>query len=148
MNLPFDFDYYLVKGIVNKTSKNIPRAEFLINESSKSMIGLKTRIDKLGIDEFNANSIIKDSQDIILEMIRAKMFLEGFSASGNFAHEAEISYLTELGFPEKEVSFANELRAARNGINYYGKLYEVEYAKKVVDFLMKVYPKLKEKLLL
>jgi hypothetical protein len=143
MKLPFDFKYYLARDIVRKISPDIPRAEFLIKESFKSFIGLKTRVDKLGIDEFNANSIIKDSQDILLETIRAKMLLEGYNSTGNFAHEAEVSYLYELNFSEKEISFVNELRTARNGINYYGRIYEVEYAEKVYDFLIRFLPKLK-----
>ena len=142
MNLPFDFEHYLEQGIVKKQSSNIPRAKFLFDESSKAKIGLDRRVEKMGIDEFNVNSIIKDVHDIIIEMIRAKMFVDGFSASGNFAHEAEVSYLKKLNFLESEIIFINELRMARNGITYYGKLYQVDYAIKVVDFLKKIYPKL------
>ena len=80
MNLPFDFNYYLNEKIVRKQSPNIPRAEFLIKETQKSFIGLKNRVEKLGIDEFNANSVIKDCYDIIMEMVRAKLFLDGYSS--------------------------------------------------------------------
>ena len=146
MSLPFDFNYYLTKNIVKKQNSSLPRAEFLINETSKSLIGLKRAVKKLGIDEFNANSIIKDSHDIIIELIRAKMLIEGFYASGNYAHEAEISYHKILNFSDFEISFANELRQARNGITYYGKMYDKEYAEKVYKFLEGFYPKLKEKI--
>ena len=142
MNLPFDFNYYLNEKIVKKQSPNIPRAEFLIRETQKSLIGLKNRIEKLGIDEFNANSIIKDIHDIIIEKIRAKLFLEGYNATGNFAHEAEVAYMRNLGFSDFEISFVNELRQARNGINYYGKIYEKDYAKSCFNFLIQLNPKL------
>ena len=56
MNVPFDFNYYLNEKIVRKQSPNIPRAEFLIKETQKSFIGLKNRVEKLGIDEFNAKT--------------------------------------------------------------------------------------------
>jgi hypothetical protein len=144
MNFLFDFKYYLSKGIVTKHQPILPRAEFLINECSKSLVGLDRNIKKLGIDEFNANSIIKECHDIIIEMIRAKMFIEGFSASGNNAHEAEVAYMKVLDFSDSEVYDVNELRKARNSITYYGKIYEVEYAKKVYVLLKKIYPKLKE----
>ena len=109
MNLPFDFKHYIENGVVKKQSPNLPRAEFLKSETEKSFIGLKNRIEKLGIDEYNANSIIKDVQDIILEKIRAKMLIEGYNASGNYAHEAEVAYMKLLGFSDYEISFVNKL---------------------------------------
>lgn len=144
MNSPFDFNYYIEQGIVKKHSPIIPRAEFLIHESAKSLVGLNREVKKIGIDEFNANSIIKNIQDIILEMIRAKMFLDGFSASGNNAHEAEVAYMKNLEFSSADISEVNDLRQARNSITYYGKMYNPEYAKKVNILLKRIYPKLKE----
>lgn len=138
MNLPFDFKYYLKEKIVRKQSPNIPRAEFLIKETQKSFIGLKNRVEKLGIDEFNANSVIKDIHDIIIEKIRAKMLLDGYNASGNFAHESEVAYMKNISFSDFEVSFVNELRQARNGITYYGKIYEKDYAKSCYEFLIQL----------
>ncbi len=142
MNLPFDFSYYLKERIARKQSPNISRAEFLVKETQKSFIGLKNRVEKLTIDEFNANSVIKDIHDIIIEKIRAKMFLDGYTASGNFAHEAEVAYMKILGFSNFEISFVNELRQARNGINYYGKIYEKEYGQSCYNFLIQLNPKL------
>ena len=80
----------------------------------------------------------------MIEIIRAKLLLEGYSFSGNYAHEAEISYLKKLGFPDNEVSFLNELRYFRNSIMYYGKILDKEYAEKVLDFLNKIHSKLKK----
>jgi len=142
MKLPKEFEYYLKDAI--KKSKDKPRAEFLLNESDISLEGLKERIKIIGINDKNANSIIKDCYDIMIEIIRAKLLLEGYSFSGNYAHEAEISYLKKLGFPDNEVSFLNELRYFRNSIMYYGKILDKEYAEKVLDFLNKIHSKLKK----
>ena len=144
MKLPKEFEYYVQKGVIKKQAPDKPRAEFLLNETDTSLKGLKNRVTKMGIDEFNANSIIKDCYDIIMELIRAKLLLKGYSASGSFAHEGEISYLKKIGFPDSEISFLNELRYFRNSITYYGKILDIEYAKKVFDFLNKILPKLKE----
>ena len=138
-----NFNEYLEKGIVTKQAPDIPRARFLIQESETSIIGINRRIKNEKIDEFNANSIIKDCHDIVIELIRAKMLIDGFNASGNYAHESEVSYMKILGFEENEVNFMNELRFARNSITYYGKILNAEYASKIVDFLKKVHPKLK-----
>jgi len=48
-----------------------------------------------------------------------------------------------LEYDEKDVQFLNQLRYFRNGIAYYGKSFEKDYAEKVVEFLDKIYPKLK-----
>ncbi len=143
MKLPKEFEYYLQKGIIRKTSQNKPRAEFLINESEVSLEGLKERVGIIGINNKNANSIIKDCYDIMMERIRAKLLLEGYSSSGSYAHEAEISYLRKLGFSDNEISFLNELRYFRNSITYYGKILDKEYAEKVFDFLKKIIKRLR-----
>ena len=144
MNLPKEFEYYLQRGIIRKSTSDKPRAKFLIEESETSLEGLRERIKIIGINDKNANSIIKDRYDVIMELIRAKLLLEGYSSSGNFAHEAEISSLKNLGFPDGEVSFLNELRYFRNSITYYGKLLDKEYAEKVYAFLNKIIIKLKK----
>ncbi|MEK6819922.1 MAG: hypothetical protein AABY03_01850 [Nanoarchaeota archaeon] len=144
MKLPKEFSEYLDNGIIKKSLVNKSRAEFLINESDKSLKGLRKRLRLIGIDEDNANSIVKDCYDILMELIRSKLLLDGYSSSGNFAHEAEISYLKKLDFPNGEILFINDLRYFRNSITYYGKILDIEYAKQVVEFTNKIHPKLKK----
>ncbi|MBU3896630.1 MAG: hypothetical protein KJ697_01710 [Nanoarchaeota archaeon] len=128
MKLPKNFEEYIKEGIIKKCSIDKNRADFLIEETKKTSNGLKERIEKIGINENNANSIIKDCYDIMMELIRAKLLLDGYNSSGQYAHEAEISYLKKLGFPDVEISFLNELRYFRNSITYYGKILNSEYA--------------------
>jgi len=144
MKLPKEFEYYIKKGVIRKLTPDKPRAEFLIKESKVSLEGLRERIEIIGINDKNANSIIKDCYDIIMEIIRAKLLLVGYSSSGRYAHEGEISYLKKLGFSEGEISFLNELRYFRNSVTYYGKILDREYAEKVVDYLEKSILKLKK----
>ena len=98
--------------------------------------------EKIGINEKNANSVIKDCYDILMELIRAKLLIEGYNSSGSYAHEAEVSYMKVLGFEENEIAFMNELRYFRNGITYYGKILDKEYAAKIFDYLNRIFPKL------
>jgi len=143
MRLPNDFESYLERGIIKKITPDKPRAEFLKKESETSLEGLRERVKVMKIDNKNSNSITKDCYDIIMELIRAKLLLKGYKSSGQYSHEAEISYLKKLGFQENEISFLNELRYFRNSITYYGKILDKEYAQKVYNFLIKIYPKLK-----
>jgi hypothetical protein len=137
-----DFKYFLEKGIVKKQSPDLSRAKFLEEESKLSFGGLIERLEKIGINKRNINSIIKDCYDILMELIRSKMLLKGFNASGYGAHESEVSYMRILEFKDTEIQFIDKLRYFRNGMIYYGKILDLEYAQKVVDFTKKVYSKL------
>jgi hypothetical protein len=144
MTMPKEFEEYISKGVIKKCSIDKPRAEFLINESQKSLKGLYERLDLIGINDNNANSIIKDCYDVLMELIRANLLLTGYSSAGQFAHEAEVSYLKKLKFSDNDISFLNDLRYFRNSITYYGKTLSPEYAKQIVGFTKKMYPKLKD----
>ena len=85
---------------------------------------------------------METSYDILIELIRAKLFLDGFNSSNS--HEAEVAYMRNMHFNEDEVMFMNSLRYYRNGIKYYGRIFDKEYSLKVLDFLIRLYPKIKE----
>ena len=137
------FEDYLKKLIVKKQSPDKLRADSLINEAERKSESLKTMLEKIGLNDDNSNDIIEICYDILIGFIRAKMLLNGFNSSGQGAHEAEISYLRQLKFKETEVQFANQLRYFRNGIMYYGKRFDNEYAKKVLEFLKDIKQKLR-----
>lgn len=141
MKSPDSFKKYLDKKIVKKQSPDLSRVRSLKKEAQKSYEYLIEIKEKIGITDKNANNIIKDSYDIIMEMIRAKMLEKGFNSSGRGAHEAEVSYLRELGFSETRVLFCNQLRYFRNGMLYYGKSFDKEYAEKVWEFLEEIMDK-------
>ena len=137
-----NFEEFIKEGIIKKQSPDIDRANSLIKESIKSQKFLKDISEKIGVSNDNANNIIKNTYDIIMELIRARMFMEGLNSSGYGAHEAEVSFLREIEFPESEVQIINQLRYFRNGIMYYGKSFDKEYASKVLNLLRKVKNKL------
>lgn len=138
------FDEYLKEGTARKQSPDILRARSLINESEDSYKILLSFVERMGADDNNANHVIKNAYDIIMEMVRAKMLSDGFSTTGKGAHEAEVSYMAEIGFSSRDVDFSNDLRYFRNGILYYGKKFDKEYAKKVLEFLKRIYPMLRK----
>jgi len=139
-----DFDEFLKESVVRKRTPDMPRARSLIEEAEKRNKFLNEILNKIGLLDENANYFIENSYDILIELIRAKLLIDGFSSSGKGAHEAEVSYMRKLNFPESDVGFMNDLRYFRNGILYYGKNFDKEYGKKVLSFLKKTYPKLKE----
>jgi|SRR3989344_1988044 len=138
-----NFDEFLVKNIVKKQSLDKSRAEFLIKESENTYNNLLEKIQKIKLTDTNANDFVKSCYDLLMELIRARMLLEGYNASGFEAHEAEVSYMAVLGFDEKDLYFADQMRFFRNGMLYYGTMLDKLYAEKVITFTRKIYPKLK-----
>jgi len=137
------FNEFIKEGIVKLQSPNKSRAEFLINESERGYLFLLDLLKKFKITNINANDFVKSCYDILMEIIRAKMLLDGYNATGYGAHEAEVSYLRILGFSENEVQFTDQIRFFRNGMLYYGTALDKQYAEKVIEFIKRIYPKLK-----
>jgi len=142
MNPLKDFEEFINQGIVKRQSPDKSRAMDLVKESNRKFNSLLVFLNKIGLDDENANDVIEDCYNIIIGLIRAKMLLVGFNSSGSGAHEAEIAYLKVLNFSVRDVEFANQLRYFRNGIMYYGKKFDKEYAEKVYHFLILVKQKL------
>jgi len=80
-------------------------------------------------------------------LIRAELYSKGYNSSGRGSHEAEVAYLQELNISEKEVRFMDELRYLRNGMLYYGKIVDKEYAQKTIKFTKEIIIKLHKKIL-
>jgi len=139
-----DFDEYILEGIVRKINPDKKRANSLISDSNKRNLFLNQILKFITITDDNANYVIEEIYDILIGLIRAKMLLSGYSASGNYAHEAEVSYLKNLNFKDYEINLINEIRQFRNGIKYYGKMYKKEEAEKSINFLNSTLPKLKK----
>ena len=138
------FNYYLNEGIIKKHRTDMLRAKSLIEEAGKRKLFLNEMTNKIGISEENANYFVEHSYDVIMELIRAKLLIDGFKSIGLYAHEAEVAYLRDINFSETDVIFIDELRYFRNGIIYYGKKLNKKYAEIVVDFLENKYPELKK----
>lgn len=136
------FDEFLETGIARRREPDQARANSLITEALKRNTFFSEVVKKIEITDENANYYIENSYDILIELIRAKILQDGFYCSGEGAHEAEVAYMEKLGFSEADIRFMNDLRYFRNGILYYGKRFDKEYADKVLKFLQANFEKL------
>src|SRR3989338_7781252 len=125
------FDEFLRSGVVKKQTPNHQRAFSLLAEAERKKDFLKISLQSIPKEKMSANFIVDHCYDIIIELIRAKMFIDGYNA-GN-SHDAEVSYMKNLSFAESEIIFMDELRYYRNGIKYYGTMLDMEYAQKVLQ---------------
>jgi len=73
----------------------------------------KEVLEKVGVKNENANDYVEWCYDTLMYLIRARLYLDGYSTNGLGAREAEISYLLELKVNEREVQFINHIRYFR-----------------------------------
>ena len=137
------FEEFIKEGIVKRMSPDKQRAENLFLESERKYILLQKNIENMGIDENNANDYVEYCYNIVMFLIRAKMLEQGYTSSGQVAHEAEVAFVKNIGFNGSKIQFLDQLRYFRNGILYYGKRLDKEYAEKVIEFTKKTYHYLK-----
>ena len=133
------FEEFVKSRIVKKQNPDEERAKSLLKESKEKLDFFEKVRKKLG-KELNSNYVIETCYDVLIEILRAKLLVKGFKTD---SHEAEVSYMRNLGFSENDVNFMNQLRYFRNGIKYYGRIFEKEYSDKVIKFLYYVLHRLK-----
>ncbi|MBT3464048.1 hypothetical protein HOD20_02925 [archaeon] len=131
------FEDYVNEGIIRKVTSDTFRSKSLIIDSNKRKIFLDEIENKIGVKDENSNYFIENCYDIIIQLLRSKLILNGYKASGQGAHIAEVSYMKKIGFLDEDMYFMNELRHFRNGIKYYGKRFDKEYANKTIKFMKK-----------
>ncbi|MCK5042556.1 MAG: hypothetical protein KAR51_00880 [Candidatus Aenigmarchaeota archaeon] len=137
------FEEFIKDKIIKKVTADKERARSLILESERKLNSLNENVEKIGVKDANANDYAEYCYDIIMFLIRARLYSEGYTSRGLGAHEAEVSFARYMGFNEKDILFLDQLRYFRNGILYYGKRLDKEYAEKVLEFTFKNYVKLR-----
>ncbi len=140
------FNDYLKKGIARNITPDKERAKNLIIESERKTNSVKEQIRKIGVKNENANDYVEQCYDIIMHLIRAKMYQDGYKTTGKGAHKAEVSYMRIINLKERDVQFMNQLRYYRNGILYYGTRMDKEYAEKVINYTKKIIKIIKKSL--
>ena len=136
------FEGFMRQGFAKKQTPNKERAKSLAEESKDKYRFLQATLKSVPKDQMSPNFIVESCYDILIQLIRAKMFIDGFNS--NNSHEAEISYMERIKFSEAEIRFMDEFRYNRNGIKYYGKRFELEYAEKILKFMKQIQPRLKQ----
>ena len=134
------FKAYIEQGIVKRQDPNLSRATSLITESKSKKQYLEITLQLIPKEQLNANVIADQCYDILIELIRAKLQIDGYSTGQS--HEAEVSYLGILGFPIHDIKMMDELRYYRNGTKYYGVKLEMIYAEQIIKFMKEMYSRL------
>lgn len=129
------FESNLKLSVIIKIQPDKSRATYLREDAKKRETHMNKSLAVIELDDTNANYYLELTYDIFMSRLRAKMLEDGFTTSGEGAHEAQISYLEVLKFSQKDIQFMDQLRYFRNGIKYYGKSFSAEYAKKAIEYV-------------
>ncbi|MDD9953518.1 MAG: hypothetical protein OXR66_04220 [Candidatus Woesearchaeota archaeon] len=134
------FEEHTRSNKVRKQRTSPARAKALLQEAAKRYVF----IESLEIKEENANYIVENVYDVLRELIEAHMSFEGYKS---YSHEANVAYLAEIDFRQRDVYFFDELRKRRHGVKYYGKNVKLDYARKTLQFLQQHYETLRKRVL-
>ncbi|PIU61254.1 hypothetical protein COX58_00885 [archaeon CG_4_10_14_0_2_um_filter_Archaea_38_6] len=75
-----NFWEFLDSGVVRKRNPDKLRAESLISDAKRRRKFVDDIFEKVGLKKENANYFIENVYDILIELIRARMLIEGFQA--------------------------------------------------------------------
>ena len=135
-----NFEEFVSSEVVKKQTPSIHRALSIAKEAAGKKDFLEVSLENIPAEKMNLNFIADSCYDILIELIVAKMLIDGYNSGSS--HEAEVSYLRVLNFSEADIRFMDDLRYYRNGTKYYGTMLSKEYSRKVLEFMKRLYPKL------
>lgn len=142
MKVVKNFEEFIEEGIVRRITPDKQRAQDLALEAVRKYALLKRMLKLMKVDDENANDYIESCYNIIMLLIRKSMLNEGYSSSGQGAHEAEVAFCRIMDLNESQIILLDQLRYFRNGILYYGKRFDAEYANKIIGFTNQIFRKL------
>ena len=131
-----EFDWFLNEGKVKKIGIDVELANSLI----KNVEARETSVSKLQIDEFPM-IVFENFYDCLREILGAILALSGYKS---YSHEAPISYLKNLNFPDDCIFEMDRFRRKRNNSKYYGKSPTSDEAKEIKSFYLEKKQKLFE----
>ncbi|MBI3334055.1 hypothetical protein HYZ97_01070 [Candidatus Pacearchaeota archaeon] len=127
-----EFQEYIKKGIIRKTSPDKQLAKSLMKQSKQDKIFL----DSLEITDLSARKIASNYYDILRSILEAIASLDGYKI---YNHEGFTYYLQSKD-EQKLASKFDRLRKIRNNINYYGATMSKEEAEEIKSSVNELLP--------
>ncbi len=126
-----EFEYYLKRGVVKRSIKDVKRAVSLLKTARKRM----ETAEKIEVRSFKLEFIY----EAIIELIEALMSLEGYKS---YSHEADIAFLRKISFPEDIILKLDKVRRKRHRSKYYGIELKASEAEELIGFCRNIFKKL------
>lgn len=118
-----------------KIAKEVSPDENLMNALTKSSKNKLESESKLPMSNVTASSKLSLAYDSLRELLEALALKKGYKV---YNHECYAAFLKEaIGESDRGYEF-DELRKARNAVNYYGKELTAEEAREVIETIKKL----------
>ncbi len=128
-----DFEYYISNNYVKKRRRDKKLASSLIDSAEDRMHFAKEIVHK------KPRYALEMAYEAVIELIDALLAIEGFKS---WSHEANISFLSKIGFTETEIRRLDLSRKKRHSSKYYGVSFSLEESKEEIRYLDKVFNKI------
>ena len=112
-----------------RIAKEAKPDEDMINSLVKSSKNKMESEGKLSLDEITAASKLSLAYDSLRELLEALALKSGFKV---YNHECYAAFLKEILKESNQAEEFDEIRKARNSINYYGKEVSEQEAKEMI----------------
>ncbi len=132
-----NFEYFIVKGLVKKTTINLLLIKSLIKTSEEDLKFLK----ELKVKQNSARKIMSNYYDVLRAFLEAVAISKGYKI---YSHEAFTPFLEFIGETNISQQF-DRFRKIRNKINYYGEDISIEEVRENIEKIEILIKKLKEK---
>ena len=126
------FEYYVSKGLVKRRRKNIKLAKSLMSSALDRMEFAKQ------ILQTKPKYALEMAYEAVIELIDALLALEGFKS---WSHEANIAFLSTIGFSDVELRRLDITRKKRHSSKYYGVDFSLEEASQEIVYIERLFKK-------
>ncbi len=130
-----NFEYYVQQGVVKRKRVDKELAKSLLKTSKDRFAFAKEIVGK------HPKYALEMAYEAIIEIIDALLALEGYKS---WSHEANLAFLSKIGFSEVEIRKLDVSRRKRHSSKYYGKDFDAEEVADELDFLEKIFRKLEK----
>lgn len=132
-----DLDECYNKGFIRKATIDKELIKSLIKMSESKIIAINTA----KIDEITISAYVSMAYDALREILEAICIGKGYKVT---SHQC-IGELLRTIIPNFEYSEFDRMRYIRNGINYYGKEIELDQGKELLQKILALRVKIKER---
>lgn len=132
-----NFEDFIVKGLVKKTTINLLLIKSLIKTSEEDLKFLK----ELKVTQISARKIMSNYYDVLRAVLEALAISKGYKIYSHEAFTPFLEFIDEKNIAEQFDRF----RRIRNKINYYGEDISIEEVQENIEKIEFLIKKLKEK---
>lgn len=133
-----DWKTCINEGNAIKITPNKQRALFLVKRAEKTLAVM----GKIKLDNENSSIFFTNYYDALLEMLHAIMYSNGYKVKNHYCLGY---YLRDVIKDAEAFRIFDRARIIRNSVLYYGENLDINAADEIIEQIISIFHKLKEK---